>query len=243
MSGFQQSVNTYSSPAVAGQIASGNPMAFYQAGPGALVSGANGLTIGGFAWATPITAGDTPERADSNALLVAAGLDRIPSGFVMNEQQGNFYTPLQESGLSMLPWQACELLSRGDVWAKLPAGVAASRKQKVFANMQDGTINVGASGAVVGGSTITASFATNVMTVTAGTGIKVGSAVIGANVPANTFVASLGTGTGGAGTYNLTTSPGTIGSQSNTITDYVETSFSVLSAALAAEFVKIGYGY
>ena len=65
----------------------------------------------------------------------------------------------------------------------------------------------------------TASFATSVMTVT-GTPtsqIVVGDLVVGAGVPANTFVASLGTGVGGAGTYNLTTTPGTIVSQTNTI--------------------------
>jgi hypothetical protein len=36
------------------------------------------------------------------------------------------------------------------------------------------------------------------------------------SVPANTYIASFGTGVGGTGTYNLTTTPGTIGSQANT---------------------------
>lgn len=59
----------------------------------------------------------------------------------------------------------------------------------------------------------TASFATNVMTVTASSGvIGVGSAVNFAGVPPGTVVASLGTGTGGAGTYNLSTTPGTVAS-------------------------------
>lgn len=243
MSGFQTTVPLYSSPASAGQIASGNPQAWYVAGPGALVSGANGLTVGGFGWATPITAGDTPERADSNALLVAAGLVRTPDGFVMNEQQGNIQFVLQESSLNMLPWQNCALLTRGDVWAKLPAGIAASRKQKVFANMTDGTIATGAAGATVSGTAVTASFATNVMTVTAGSNIKVGSLIVGAGVPAATYVtAQTGGTTGGAGTYTLSTTPGTIASQANTTTDYIETRFSVQSAALAGEFVKIGFG-
>lgn len=239
---FQKSVNTYSSPAAAGQIASGNPTAWYVAGPNAVVSGALGLTVAAFAWATPITPGDTPERADSNALLVAAGASRVPDGFVVNEQQGNILTYLAESGLSVLPWQAVELMTRGDVWVQLPAGISGARKQKVFANMLNGSIATGAAGATVSGTAVTASFATNVMTVTAGSNIKVGSLIVGAGVPANTYVAAFGTGTGGAGTYTLTTTPGTIASQANTTTDYVETRFSVLSAALAGELVKIGFG-
>lgn len=241
---FQKSVNTYSSPAADGQIASGNPTAWYVAGPNAVVSGAAGLAVAAFAWATPITAGDTPERADSNALLVAAGLSRAPDGFVVNEQQGNWTAILQESGMSILPWQAVELMTRGDVWKKLPAGVSAARKQKVFTNMLDGSIiAAGAAGATVNGTAVTASFATNVMTVTVGSNIKVGSAVIGAGVPANTYVSALGTGTGGAGTYTLSTAPGTIASQANTVTDFIETRFSVLSLGQAAgDFVKIGFG-
>lgn len=240
---FQKTINTYSSPAAAGQVASGNPTAWYVAGPNAVVSGALGLTVAAFAWATPITVGDTPERADSNALLVAAGLSRVPDGFVVNEQQGNIQLVLQESGMSILPWQAVELMTRGDVWAKLPAGIAASRKQKVFASMIDGSIATGAAGATVSGTAVTASFATNVMTVTVGSNIKPGSLIVGAGVPANTYVVAQLTGTtGGAGTYSLSTTPGTIASQANTTTDYIETKFSVLSAALAGELVKIGFG-
>ncbi|WP_347220264.1 hypothetical protein [Chryseobacterium sp.] len=242
---FQKTVNTYSSPAADGQIASGNPTAWYVAGPGALVSGAAGLAVAAFAWATPIAAGDTPERADSNALLVAAGTSRAPSGFVVNEQQGNWTALLQESGMQILPNQAIELMTRGDVWKKTPAGVTAVRGQKVYANMLDGSVlGFGATGLNLNGTAVTASFATNVMTVTAGSNIKVGSAVIGAGVPANTFVtAQTGGTTGGAGTYTLSTTPGTIASQSNTVTDYIETRFSVLSIGQAAgDFVKIGFG-
>lgn len=245
MAGFQKTINTYSSPAVAGQIASGNPTAWYVAGPNALVSGALGLTVAAFAWATPITVGDTPERADSNALLVAAGLARTPDGFVVNEQQGNIVNLLQESGLSVLPWQNVELLTRGDVWVKLPTGITGARKQKVFANMLDGSVATGAAGATVSGTAVTASFATNVMTVTAGSNIKVGSAITSAAtaLPANTYVTAQTSGTtGGAGTYTLSTTPGTIASQANTTSDYIETRFSVLSAALAGEFAKIGFG-
>lgn len=58
--------------------------------------------------------------------------------------------------------------------------------------------------------TVTATIAASVMTVSAvltgGAPIAVGDKVTGSSVTANTFVASFGTGTGGAGTYNLTQS-------------------------------------
>ena len=64
----------------------------------------------------------------------------------------------------------------------------------------------------------TASFATNVMTVTvAGSGsFAVGQVITSTGVAAGTYISSLGTGTGGTGTYNLSTSPGTIAAQAVT---------------------------
>lgn len=65
----------------------------------------------------------------------------------------------------------------------------------------------------------TASFATSVMTVTVAptTGtLGIGSLITSAGVQPGTTIISLGTGTGGTGTYNLSTSPGTIGAQAAT---------------------------
>lgn len=58
----------------------------------------------------------------------------------------------------------------------------------------------------------TATFATTVMTVASvvSGALRIGSQVFGVGVPANTTIASLGTGVGGTGTYNLNTTPGTI---------------------------------
>ena len=61
-----------------------------------------------------------------------------------------------------------------------------------------------------------ATFATNVMTVTSvvgGPAIKVGDTVSAIGVAAGTYVSSFGTGTGGTGTYNLSTTPGTLASR------------------------------
>lgn len=240
MTGFQKQVNQNWAPGVEGVIASTNPKANYVTGPGGLVSGASGVTIGRFAWATPITDG---ERVDSNALLVAAGLPRSPSGFVMNTQQGLNTTYLAESGMSILPGFAMELATRVDVWAKFSAG-AAVKGYKAFANLFDGSVAAAVAGSTISASAITASFATSVMTVTVTSGVlAVGQAISGTGVPANTFIASLGTGTGGAGTYNLTTAPGTVGSAAGIVaSNHVETSFKVLSTSLINEIAKIGFG-
>lgn len=61
---------------------------------------------------------------------------------------------------------------------------------------------------------ITASCATNVLTVTATDGpLAVGQLVIMQGVASGTTIASLGTGTGGTGTYVLSTTPGTLTSR------------------------------
>lgn len=78
----------------------------------------------------------------------------------------------------------------------------------------------GALSSVAASVAATASFATNVMTVTgsvAGNVIGVGSEVAFAGVAPGTEVVSLGSGTGGAGTYNLSTTPGTVASAAGKI--------------------------
>lgn len=243
---FQKTVNSQPSPGVEGAIASSNYPAIYVTGPGGLVTGANGANIGRFAWATPQTSvggAIAGERVDSNALLVADGVDRAPSGFLANEQQGLFTTYLSESGLTMLAGQACELFTRGDFWMKAAAAVTA-RNLKVFANMQTGQAQAAATGSTIAANTFTASFATNVMTVTVAPAVplQVGDAVVSAGVAASTYIKALGTGTGGTGTYTLTTTPGTIGAQAATGTSWVETSFKALSTCLINEIFKIGFG-
>lgn len=65
------------------------------------------------------------------------------------------------------------------------------------------------------GATGTATFATTVMTVTAATAgtFAVGQNIIAEGVAQGTIISSLGTGTGGTGTYNLSSTPGSLGSR------------------------------
>lgn len=238
---FQNQINTTWAPGVEGSIASANPLIVYATGPGGLISGSNGVRVGRFAFASYQQ--DGSERADNSASLVAAGLDRsMALMFIANEQQALTTGYLAESGMSVLPFQAIEGFVRGDFWMR--AGSAVTRNQKVFASMVDGSMQTAAPGATIATFTGQASFATNVMTVTSVTTgtLKVGQIVTGAGIPAFTYIASFGTGTGGAGTYNLTTSPGTIAAESVTASDYVETKFRALSTANSGELAKIGLG-
>jgi len=92
------------------------------------------------------------------------------------------------------------------------------------------TYNLSASSTVAVGGTFTASIATTgIMTVTGSpTGIAVGQYLSGTNVPQGTYIASLGTGSGGAGTYNVLPKPGSaVGS--TTITRYTPITMSSVS--------------
>jgi len=71
---------------------------------------------------------------------------------------------------------------------------------------------------------ITASTATSVLTVTVTAGVlAIGQTIVGTGIPDGTVISSLGTGTGGAGTYNLTTTPGTLSSRSMTAAPFTLT--------------------
>ena len=86
----------------------------------------------------------------------------------------------------------------------------------------------------------TASFATNVMTVTiaGSTSFAVGQVITSTGVAVGTYITSLGTGTGGTGTYNLSTSPGTIAAQTVTASSV----YTVPSAA-AGQTLFVDYQY
>lgn len=243
---FQGQVNNQPSPGVEGGRASANPVVTYVTGQNGLVSAPTvGVTIGRFGWALPSAAdniGNIAETVFNTSVAVAAGLSRAPNGFIANLQQGLNTLYLTESGMTMLPGQNMQLFTRGDFWARNTLA-AATKFAKIFANLLTGQITTAATGTTVAPITVTASFATNVMTVTATNGVlAVGQSVVGTGIPANTYIAPGGTGTGGTGTYNLSTTPGTVASETVTASSYIETKFSALSAAAVGEIVKIGYG-
>ena len=221
--GFQTTVQSQQAAAVAGDFASANPRSSVVAHEGTLVAGAVGVTVARFAWST--LAGLV------NNFVVGSGnlLSNKPTGFVARQQGVALITEYlgEVSNLIQRGFEVT-LMNSGDYWVA-PLVNPASIGQKVFANLGDGTIQTATAGATIAGFSGTASFATSVMAVTVASSgtVKVGDVVTSAGVAAGTYVTSFGTGTGGLGTYNLSTSPGTIAAQAATTTSYVETDFTI----------------
>lgn len=215
--GFQRTVNLQQAAAVAGDFASANPRSSVVGHEGTLVAGPNGVTVALFAWAT------------SAGLVSNAGTGK-PTGFVHRRQGAALITDYLGETSNLIP-QGFEvtLMSSGDYWVA-PTVSTAVIGHKVFANFATGAIQTAAAGSTIAGFDGTATFATNVMTVASvvsGT-VKVGDLVTSAGVAAGTYVTEFGTGTGGTGTYTLSTSPGTITpAQAVTTTSYVETNFEI----------------
>ena len=219
---FQTSVPTYPAPAVPGAKASLAPVYPVTSGPGSLVAGPQGLTVGNFAWVVtnPATGQGVAQAGVTGNTINWQSIQ--PDGFLGLEQQGLITTFLADASMIVPAGLPVTLYDRGDFWARC-ATSQANIGQKVFANLFTGAILAGAAGSFQTpqlGSNFAgqASFATNVMTVTSVTSgvLAVGHLVSGAGIPPGTYITSLGTGTGGTGTYNLSTYPGTIAAEAIT---------------------------
>lgn len=242
---FQTAVNQFPAPAVEGDFASANPRAVILAGDiqtGRLVAVANalngdpGLRIGRFAWCTLDGGG--------NPIGLANTGQGVPDGFVGRNQQGLLTAYLQEEGMIVPAGFGVYGYSQGDFWVK--TRTSAARKQKVFASLIDGGASVAAAGSSIVDASFSGATATNVLTLAAAPSSGVvlpGAQLLGASVPAGTYIMPYGTGgttgTGGAGTYQLSQAAGTIASEAMTTTDYVETPWSCEMAGSANNLIKM----
>lgn len=300
---FQTQVKVAQAPAVAGDFASHNPRSSALAGPGGLVAGAAGVTVGRFAW---IDKGDL-----TTVRNLGAGL---PDGLVHREQKALITTYLGESSVVLPPGFAMTLFSSGEFWVKNDGTVQAVWGMKAFANEGDGRVLFGAAGSSPGTAasatgtiaaatgSFTGSITDNIFTVTvvgsgvvvvggtlaggttaAGTKVTqqlsgttggigtyavniggqavasgtitetygiftavsgasgafaVGDVLTGTGVTAGTAIESLGTGTGGLGTYNVSPTQ-TVGSTAISAAAAIETKYYARSAGAAGELVKI----
>lgn len=91
---------------------------------------------------------------------------------------------------------------------------------------------------VVASTTISGTY--GILTVTAATAstLAVGQNIAGGSTAAGTYITSLGTGTGGTGTYNVNLTQ-TVASTSLTAQTAVQTKFVAMSAGNAGELVKV----
>jgi len=208
----QSQVNVTQAPAVEGDFASTNPRKSVLAGPYGLVAGANGVTIGRFAWVTY-----PPDLDSAPATVNNVGNGQV-AGFVHREQQGLNTTYLSDAGMTIPAGFGLTLMSSGDFWVNNAGAALATPGLKAFANVSDGSVSFAAAGSTPGGSsaattaivettlTLVGAIADNILTVTS---VSAGTVYPGAVLSSNgagQIIEQL-TGTpGGAGTYLLSQS-------------------------------------
>lgn len=195
---FQKQVNALQAPAVTGDFASANPRASVLAGPGGLIAGVGGVTVGKFAWV------DTDGITTYSRGTVA----RAPDGFVHREQQALIQNYLAEAGVNVPVGFGVTLLNEGDFWALNEGSQTSAVNDAIYATYATGGITTGAaasSASATGamGATFTATGSGTNLTTSAVTGlISIGDTVSGTGVPAGTTIVSQTSGTtGGAGVY------------------------------------------
>jgi hypothetical protein len=212
----QSTVGATPAPAVAGDFASANPKSFFPAGPGGLVAGTGGVTVGLAAWIVP-----APVDADGagQQVLNSGNLGGYPAGIIPRVQQGLITQYLDNADMGIPAGFQLEVMTGGDIWVKNDGSVAAAPGMKAYVDNSNGKFAFAASGApgtggssnsasiAAGSATMTASISGNVMTVT-GTGggaIVIGGTIGGAAgsaggdaVPVGTQIVSLLSGTLGA---------------------------------------------
>lgn len=202
--GFQTAVNAQPAPAVAGDFASANPRATVLAGPGALVAGPSGVTVGRFAWID-----------DAFGNIASNSGTGAPAGFVHRDQQGLITVWLGQATMQVPEGLPVTLFSAGDFFVTNAGTNQVVPGMKAYANYETGAVTFAATGnapqgasvtgAIAAGTfSVTASIAGSEMTVTAvGSGAVVNGATIsGTNVVTGTKVVSQVSGTpGGVGVY------------------------------------------
>ena len=243
MSDFQTQVNLNPAPAVAGDFASANPRTTVLAGPGGLVAGVGGVTVGKFAWV----------GSDGKTVQSYGTATEAPSGFVHRDQQALIENYLQTNSMNVPAGFGVTLHNGGDFWAKVAGSTAATIGAAVYANYATGDITVGSASpgasvtGVVGstntgalGATFTASAHSGDATridVTAVTGlISIGDTIANVSgIAGSQTVVSQDSGgtTGGAGTYVL--------SGTNTLSSATCTCFgNVIKTTSTTGYVSIG---
>jgi hypothetical protein len=237
---FQTHINLQQAPAVAGDFASCNPVVSVVTPEAGLVTGANGVTVGKFAWI----------GSDNKTVQSFGSAPNAPDGFVPRAMQAYNTTYMSESNNTIPAGMGVTLVNRADVYAKVAGSVAATRNAIVYAEYATGDITIGSAatgGSVTAsiGSTNTASIgstftgtANSVSTQLIASGftgmISIGDVVSGTGITAGTTVVSQASGTpGGAGLYNL--------SHSNTCSSATVTSFgSVVKVTSTTGLISVG---
>lgn len=247
--GFQTQVGGLPAPAIEGDFATTNPRFNVLAGPGGLVAGSLGVTVGRFVWLD--YSGIDPDNAPTIVNNFGSG---APDGFIHREQQGLITAFLTGSGMLVPAGFGVTAFSGGDFWVKNNGATAAQIGQKCYANNSDGTASFAATGTpssfnvtgaiAAGQAVVTGSIAGNILTVTAVTSgtLVNGGVLTGTGVATGTTIVSQLSGTaGGIGRYAVSIPGQTVAS--TTITeDYGVLTVTVASGGTIAVGDLVGTG-
>jgi hypothetical protein len=250
--GFQ--TQAYNSPAfaVAGDFASQNPFFSFDAGPGGLVAGPGGVSVGRFAWVYPP---DDPDGTPTQALNTGVG---NVAGFVHRAMQASIITYLANAGQVILQGQMVSLHTGGDYWVVNDGTTEAVPGNKAYAFFANGKVSFGATGTptqnatssastiTAGTASITGSISGDLLTVTAvGSGVLYnGSTLTGtAGVATGTKIISQVSGSvGGTGVYLVSIDEQTVPSGTITTTYGLLTIGGSLTGAFGFGDVVTGTG-
>lgn len=232
-SGFQTQVQYGPAPGVEGDFASTNPRAVVLAGPGGLIAGPQGLTVGRFAWCSfAFIDGDGAPAAANNFGSGAV------FGFVHREQQAlitaylGYYAQVIPAGMPVT------LFDAGDFWVRNAGAAQANPGMKAYASYADGSITFAATGAPATASGSASSIAASTFSVTGivsgdtltvsvvGSGTVVpGATISGTGVASGTQIVSQISGTtGGIGVYTLS-----IANQTATASETISGTYGTLT--------------
>ena len=256
---FPNQVYVQPGAGVPGDFASLNPRFTYNAGPGALVAGPNGLTIGRFAWVDP----------SGDGVVNNTGIGPV-SGFVGRQgQQALITVYLAESSQVIPGGNPVTLYTGGDFWVINSGAGEALIGQKAYANYSNGAVTFAATGspgtasgtassiAAATAISVTGSIIGQLLTVTAvSTGTVVPGAILtGTGVATGTQVTQQLSGTAdGIGTYLVnipdqavaagTTIGGTYGilTVGGTITGTFSIGDTLESSTISVQTVIWGFG-
>lgn len=219
-------------PAVAGDFASANTNRFvYLAGPGALVAGAAGVTVGLFAWVSPNIL-----DADGNGSIVNNFGAGPVAGFIHREQQGLNTVYLSGASMFVPTGFPVTVMDGGDFWVLNSGANQAIPGMKAYANNLTGaatfnyaatptTGNATATTIAAGtAATATGTINGNVLTTSGSVTNTIfpGAVVTGSGVAARTTIVAQLSGTpGGAGTYTVSPAEQTVASTALTMTPYI----------------------
>jgi len=251
--GWQTQVYNQPAAAVAGNRATSNPIASFNAGPGGLVAGTGGVVVGRFAWAYPPDDPNGGFKIALNTSLAPGGAPTmVPAGLVPNDQQAQNSTFLSNAGMTILAGYQMYLVTQGDWWVVNDGTtVPIPNYSKAFAQVADGKVVFAAPGAVFGGASATASsiaanspantatgsIADDVLTLTAVSSgaFYPGTTISGTSVATGTKIVSQLTGsTGSTGTYLVDIGQQTVASTTITGT------FGVLTIGTATGTFVVG---